>query len=504
MRNIIILFSLTLFIAGKVSAQQIIYSELDRDDMRSINYEIIGKMNDNIIIYKGLHDIHFISVYDGDMKMIAKTRMDFLPDHIFNTDFLNYPDYFIMFYEYQKKNILYCMAVKFDAFGKKVGNPVQLDTTEMSFAANNKIYNVINSEDKQKILVYKVNGKNEKTHAAVTILFDKNLNLIHKTRMIIPSNGRNEILSNFEVENNGEVIFLRTAGTGQNENINKIAIVTKSADADNFVLNDIKLNNIYLDDIHVKIDNFNNHYLITSFFSKQRRSNVDGLFSYIWDEKNAKELFNNKTEFNDDFRNEARGENIIKMAFNDYFIKQIVMRRDGGFILMAEAEYTTSRGNTFNRYDYNNPTYSPLNGYYLYNSPYGYPWSRYGYNGYNGVTRYYADNIAILSFDANNKMEWSNIISKSQYDDNTDVLIGYGIVNFGNAIHFLYNDQEKRQAILSEQGITPDGQIVRTSTLKNLDKGYEFMPKNLKQIGARVAIIPCLYRNTTCFAKVEF
>ena len=89
-------------------------------------------------------------------------------------------------------------------------------------------------------------------------------------------------------------------------------------------------------------------------------------------------------------------------------------------------------------------------------------------------------------------------------DDNTDILIGYGLMNFGNAIHFLFNDQAKRQTILTEQGITPDGQIVRSPTIRNLDKGYEFMPKQLKQIGARVAIVPCQYRNYTCFAKIEF
>ena len=505
MKKVVLLFFGISLIALKLSAQEITYSELDRDDMRSIDYEIIGKINDNILIYKGYRDMHFICVYDQDMKMTSKLKMDFLPDHIFNADFLQYPDHFLMFYEYQKRNILYCMAVNFDGSGKKMGDPVQLDTTEVSFAASNKIYNVVNSEDKQKILVFKVTNKNEKMHAATTILFDKNLSLLKKTRMLVPSVERNDVLSNFEVDNDGDVIFIRSSATSQNDNnINKIALITKAAYSDNFIINDVKLNNVYLDDIHVKIDNFNKHYLITSFYSKQKRGNVDGLFSYMWDEHTNKEIFNGRTEFSDNFRGEARGENTVKMAFNDYFIKHIVMKKDGGYIIITEAEYTTSRGNTSNRWDYYNSPYSPLNGYYLYNSPYSYPWSRYGYGSYTNVTRFYADNISILSFDEKNKIEWSNIIGKSQYDDNTDILIGYGLMNFGNAIHFLFNDQAKRQTILTEQGITPDGQIVRSPTIRNLDKGYEFMPKQLKQIGARVAIVPCQYRNYTCFAKIEF
>jgi len=57
---------------------------------------------------------------------------------------------------------------------------------------------------------------------------------------------------------------------------------------------------------------------------------------------------------------------------------------------------------------------------------------------------------------------------------------------------------------LSDQSVTPMGQIDRNPTFKNMDKGYEFMPRHAKQIGARQAIVPCQYRSFTCFAKIEF
>ncbi len=41
------------------------------------------------------------------------------------------------------------------ADGKIVGDPITLDTTAISFFASNKIYNVLYSEDKQRIAVYK-------------------------------------------------------------------------------------------------------------------------------------------------------------------------------------------------------------------------------------------------------------------------------------------------------------------------------------------------------------
>jgi hypothetical protein len=218
-------------------------------------------------------------------------------------------------------------------------------------------------------------------------------------------------------------------------------------------------------------------------------------------------LLNATTVFSDEFREDAKGEGGSKTAFNDYFLKNIILRKDGGFIIISESAYTSSRGNTLNRWDYlyGSPYWSPVD-YYSWNSPTGYyPWWRSSLNNSNNsLTRYFADNVAVISFEPNGKMEWSNVIRKSQFDDNTDNYIGYGLLNTGDQLHFIFNVQEKRSMILSDQSISPSGQVDRNPTFKNLDKGYDFMPRHAKQVGARVAIVPCQYRGFTCFAKLEF
>ncbi|MEJ0105648.1 MAG: hypothetical protein WDO19_25160 [Bacteroidota bacterium] len=58
--------------------------------------------------------------------------------------------------------------------------------------------------------------------------------------------------------------------------------------------------------------------------------------------------------------------------------------------------------------------------------------------------------------------------------------------------------------LLNDFTVGPDGQINRNPTLKNLDKGYEFMPKYGKQVGSKQVIMPCIYRNYICFAKLDY
>jgi len=506
-KNILLLVICWMGILSVSRAQNITYSEPDKDDVRNMDYEIMGKMNGNILIYKNYRGSYYISIYDGDMKMTDKIKLDFLPDRIFNTDFLQYPDHFDVFYQYQKKNIVYAMAVSIDGNGKKIGDPVQLDTTEISYSASTKIYTVLNSDDKQKILLFKINSRNEKIHYVTSCLFDKDLKLLQRARIGVNMPDRNDFLTEFQLDNDGDLVYVRASGTTQNDNINKLTLITKPAAGDSVTYTDLRLNNVNLDDIRVKVDNFNKHYLVTSFYSKQKRGNIDGLYCYLWSKIEKKELLNTTVVFPDELRADARSDGGIKSAFNDFFLRNIVMKQDGGFVVASESVYTSSRGNNYNRWDYMNGTpgygYGGFNSYY-YSSPYGYyPWNRYNNYGVS-VTRYYADNIAILSLDVTGKMEWNNVISKSQYDDNSDNFISYGVMNSGDQVHFLFNVQEKRQLVLTDQSITPDGQVLRAPTLKNLDRGYDFMPRHTKQTGSRQVIVPCEYRSYVCFAKIDF
>lgn len=489
-------------------SQRITYSEPDRDDPRILNFEVLGRINGKILVYKTYRDLHYIVTYDSDMKMLEKKKLDFINYRVLNTEFIQYPDFVYMIYQFQKRSIMYCMAIKLDGTGAALGNPVQLDSTDnINYSASNKIYSVVNSDDKQKIMVFKINTRNDKAHILTTCLFNKDLSLVRKSRLSVPMPQRNDFLSEFSLDNEGDLVCIRASGTSTNDNINKISLITKPATLDTYTLTDLKLGNIFLDDLRIKVDNINKHYVITSFLSKTKRGNIEGLYYVLWDKQQNKELLNTAYLFDAAFREDAKGEGSSKASFNDYFLKNIIMRKDGGFIVIAESAYTSSRGNTLNRWDYlyGSPYWSPMD-YYTWNSPMGYyPWWRsYGLNNMNNLTRYFADNIAVISFEPGGKVEWSNVIRKSQYDDNTDNYIGFGLFNTGEQLHFVFNTQEKRTMILNDQTIAPTGQIDRNPTLKNLDKGYDFMPRHAKQVGARQAIVPCQYRGFTCFAKIEF
>lgn len=488
------------------TAQRIVYSEPEKDDTRRLDFEIVGKVGGNFLIYKNIRNRNYISVLNNDMVQTAKVELDYVPDNdrMINVDFFPYGEFSYMIYQYQKKNIVYCMVSMIGGNGQKIGGLTQLDTTQIGFSANNRIYTVLTSEDKSKIAIFKINSKNRKMYMMTSILMDDKLNILNKNYLGINMEERNDHLSDFQLDNEGDIVFTKFI-RGSNDNISKAALVVKHAQSDTLMMKDLDIEKKLLDEIHIKIDNYNKRYFLTSFYYQERRGNIEGYYFYVWNKITSQPVIETTTAFSEELRRDAKGDASIKTAFDDYFIKNIITRRDGGFIIGSEAYYTTSRFNSWNRWNYlyGSPFRSPYTNYYY--SPYtnSYWWnSRAGSGGQ--AMRYHADNITVMSFDKNGKQEWNNVIGKTQFNDESDDQISYQLMNTGDQLHFLFNQQERRNNLLSDFSITPEGKMTRNPTLKNLDKGYEFMPMYGKQISSKQMIIPCMYRNYICFAKLDY
>src|SRR6185503_10167261 len=426
-----------LFLMGlltSVNAQRIVISEYDKEDSRRMDFEIIEKMGNNYLIYKNIRNESFICLYDNEMKLIKKVKHEYLPDDkMINVDFFTYPDFIYMIYQYQRRNIVHCAAVKLDGMGVKISDPVELDTASIGGSANNKIYTTLSSEDKQKIIIFKINSKNRDRFVITTKLFNSNLELQKRTQLNMSMEERNDHLGEFAVDNEGNMVFSKFYRTS-NESISKAFMVIKRAMLDSFTYYPLNLEKMYLDELRIKVDNTNQRYLLSAFYYNQKRGNIEGLYFLAMNKNSWQPEMEKSFVFNEDLRQEAKGESNLKMAFNDYFIRNIIVKKDGGFLIDAEAYYTTSRSSSWNRWDY------------IYGSPFLYPYDYYFYSPYysswwwrrssgSQAVRFHADNVAIFSFTNKGDLEWSNVIRKDQFDDESDDKISYNVMNTGGQLH---------------------------------------------------------------------
>ena len=492
-----------------ILAQTVTYSDHEKDDGREINFEIIGKMKGNFLVYKNIRWKHRLSIFDKDMNTKEIIALDFVPEKTLNVDFITYPDFFYMVYQYQKKNIVHCMGVKMDSDGKKLSEPFELDTTQISLFSDNKIYSTIYNEDKQKIMVFKIQKRNEKLHL-VTLLFDDQLQLLKKTRMNMAFNERRDHYGDFLLDNAGNLVFTLATEPVNREYSNVLTLITKAPYSDSLSFQEVNLEKKYVHDVHLKIDNLNKKYILNSFFYKKNNGAVEGLFSWRWDMANRQKNFSVFTELSDSLRAESRTDGRLINAFDDFVIRQVVVKKDGGYLLITEDQSiqtsnfnsTTNPFSPFNRWNnYNNPYSIYPNSYHFYNPYYNDNYRPFNSAG-NQNTRYFYANMVVMSINREGKMEWNRVIHKDQVDDNDDNFLSYSTVVSGGEIHFLYNLDKKNQ-VIADESISPGGMNKRNATLKSMEKGYQFMPKLSKQVGASQLLIPCQYRGFICFAKVD-
>jgi hypothetical protein len=495
-------------IITNANGQQISYSEPDKNETKQANFDIIGKYNDKVLIFKNLRNSSYISVYDLEMNLIENVDLPFMPPRMLEYDILPFSDHSYIFFQYQQRNVAYLMAVKIGVDGKPLTSPLELDTTHINYNASRRVYSVIANEDKSKFMAFKINTNDENKFVFETNLYSPEMEAIHATKVSMLMNDRYDFLTDFFLDNEGNLVFGRGRRRSADDNISQFFLLTKPAKSDTFTISELKFDGITLDEVKLRIDNNNNRYLFTAFYYKGRKNtNIEGVANAMYDKTVNDWTVRNIVPLSDELRADATSDNNLKTAFNDFFIRQILIRKDGGFVMNAESVYTTSRGGGgFNRWDmFGNPAMMGGfggGGWGMGGMGMGSPY--YGSGAWGSSTRYHADNVIVLVFDKDGRLDLSNVIRKTQYDDQSEAMVSYQTINTGNALHYLYNRYDKREVILSYQSIDSDGKVTRNPTIRTLDPKYSFMPRYARQVAARTIIIPSIVRNYLCFARIEF
>src|ERR1044072_7340486 len=89
------LFIITIFLS---SGQKITYSQPERDDVRSVDFDIVGKINNHYLVYKR----------KKKKRKKKKIHFFFFLGGLINSQIIPYKDYFYFVYQFQKRNIVNC------------------------------------------------------------------------------------------------------------------------------------------------------------------------------------------------------------------------------------------------------------------------------------------------------------------------------------------------------------------------------------------------------------
>jgi hypothetical protein len=531
-----------------VAAQSYVMSGIQKTDKDQMQYEVLGKVDGRYWIYKNNEGISTIAQYNDQMQLVQQNDLVFLPKKLNALEFITKSNRVFAFYQFQAATTVYAMVAELDEKGQLVGTPVLVDTAEkIRPGSNTKVFNLIESQDRSKLLFFSVNTTNAASIKVKTMALSTPFAMLNEAKISINAQNKKSQLSDFALDNKGNLFCLRNAEQPNAAPV--VSLLYMAADGSEVIETPILNNSLVLDDIRLKINNTNGTVIVNSFYATEKKGNIEGMYTFIWDIATKQNSISNASRFTDALRDAVTDKRNLKNAFDHFYFDQVQPNADGSFTIIAEAANTSSNRNAFSRWDFfwGGPFYNPFIFNY-WNRPFGfYPWGRFGWGGwgmmgpwgwggmgmmgpwgwggmggwgimgpwgwnswmmnpfasfgYPSVT-YTAGKVAILNFDAKANIQSIKTIDKQQSDVNVDQFIGYGQINNTDGTNFLFYQKSKGVKQLVHQQLSASGTIVKGNPIMINEKQVEWMPRSLKQVGEKEAILPYQSKGKLGFAKI--
>ncbi len=537
---------LILFLRGSASAQTINYSKFEKSDFDRFKFDVIAKHDNKILVFKATYfgapfgngnrapqtayanpDVingspgmaptpnnsiqeSAIYLYDTSMTLLA-TKILPLPREISGVHFLVYDDFFYLFYQYQQNHVIYCMAARIGMDGQMIGAPIEMDRTPIvDIHYQSQIYSVIYSENKQHILAFSIEGELHNASIVHSVLFDKELHSLRKSARMLRMGG-SEYLSEFQLDNAGNFVFLGLSGSLAKGDERKAVLFTLRPHGDSLTFHYFVPAELFVDDIRLLIDNNRNKYILTSFYSKQPEGDIEGLFTVIRDAAAEKADAVTKTVLSEDLRKSMKTGGSIKKAFNTYYLQDMHLRKDGGFEAEVENLEISPDRQLYTRWNYRQYFSEVVASIFIFFDPYEYdhyyPWNQWRYQG--AAYGYSSRQTLVFSCNAAGVLEWVNALGMPQLN-RFHSLTGYKSFIANGVIYFLYNVRIRNKSFLTVQTIDAVGQINTDLRFKEdleligQNEKFDHFPRLARVVDAGELILPCRSGNHICLVRIGF
>jgi len=267
-------FILTLlFSIQLLSAQEVLVSG-DINIRNNFSYDLVGEINDRIILFRDAGDEYFMETFDEDMSLAFSTSILFEEKSVNIYSVLGLDSTFQIIYGYNHEDSLRVMSRRYDQKALLIDS-VKLFTTERKLF---KRYDFKHSEDESKTLIYTPVKKN---NIELHWIDNKKHELISSQFHQLPPINYNDDFRYIDIGNNGQVVsFFETDNFLYNKKNHTGHLFL-------FQPNSINLRYLPLDfeenltvDMKMEFNNYNNHIVLAGMYSPSNLNAAEGYFTF--------------------------------------------------------------------------------------------------------------------------------------------------------------------------------------------------------------------------------
>lgn len=457
-----------LTVCSMIYGQRVTVSE-DINLRSDYIYDILGKVDDKILLYRDKGFNHVLQVFDDNLWEKESIELEFEKKRISALGLLGGDKDFSFFYTYRSKGDQVLACRKFDSGGSL------LDTTTISisnalldfqkyffaFSTDHRYASLFTFERDNKMLVHMFDTKTMQVMWSKVYIFDFPFMRRDFREFLVADNGGAVVVferEEFNIGNSSEFIeaYYLSSQAGD--------LFRQTLSAEEYAIVDYKM----------AYDNTNSKFVLAGLYGERNRTRADGYFMLI----NGQLQF---TPFRQDLFRELEKNSKRKVnSLEDFVVADIIVREDGGVLLVAEMQRQFSRKSNMmegRRQSFDMRAY----------------------------VDYYNEDMVVFSIHPDGKPHWERVLRKKQFSqDDGGNFSSFFVFKSPRELRFIFNDEIKQDNTVSEYIINPIGENERNIVMNTEYQKLRLRFQEAVQISTRDFIVPSERNAKFNLVKVSF
>ncbi len=469
---ITIIISILLFFSLK--AQIISVSEglpFKSDDI----YELLGRSGDHFVLYRNsLLEFEFLG-FNEQLRLDWKKSFELFGRRPKVLDVASDGELIHIVYLVKEKGITKLLMNQYD-IGANFKDSVTIYNYGKRYYSPNPFIQF--SENKTVLTAYHF----EKDKGIEALAFDINrFDLLWYKKL---EKGIYEDIKDFQqslIDNDGNLYFVFSQKNFKSKNEEHYLDIYKlSSLTDEPLRIAIPMKGYFTYDILFELDELNQNLVAAGLFSKNNRNIADGTFFLSISLDDSRSFIMRFEEFEASFVERLIGnKSKLETSIEDVDIQEIVLRQDGGILMVAELNYAVER-------------YSGTNA-----RPYAY--------GSSYSISYFYDDIFVYSIHPDGSIHWKTTFYKKQFSQDDDGFYSsYYLVKTPFSLRFLFNDEIKKENTVSEYILSGSGKYTRNSVMSTKGQKIKLRFVDALQTASDEVYVPSDFRGKLRLVRIRY
>ena len=443
-------------------------------------YDLVGKLGGQVLLLQDRDSKHLLTAFDRNMRQSWEKELELRGKNIRLLQTVPKQDGtgFHLVYLFRERGRNFLQVDQYNPAGNLQDSVTLVDFGVFS---SNPDDNVYRSEDDSKLLLL-MTEQASKTRCIGVDLAE--MKLLYDREVSPEKYFFGDDFMQAEISNGGVTFFVIDRDNFRSKRKEHRYEVVRIEPGENIAVSttEVVLGDSLTYDIYFRYDNLNDRLVAGGLYTVKDFSRADGYF-YINTLPTTERVQPVFHPFPLALVKNVEGKRYNKKnpGIDELTVRDLVLRRDGGALIITERNRQLERRSNASRVQV-------INNY-----------------GIRPLVDYHYDELVVFSVHPDGRPHWSNILHKKQYSqDDGGVYSSYLLMENPRSLRFLFNDEIRFENTVSEYVVNGRGEFDRNSLFHTRDLELRLRFRDGIQVAANEVVLPSEHRNKLRLVKMTY